>query len=100
MAKIRIAPRNFVAYDSIAQVVELKDMADKTVLIKACRKNNLNISIGRPNRTAVFFEDGNVFLTPFSAQIIFERIQMAEFLRIDWTCHLVQCYNPNSKLYS
>ncbi len=77
MEFIRIAPKIMVRQRAIAQVVELKDLADISALMKARRECNVEKSNGCPYRTAVFFQNGKILLTPYSAKTIFARIQLA-----------------------
>lgn len=75
MKTINIGQRTMVHHGSIAQIIELADMADKTILIKAKHEGRLNVLTGRPSRSAVFFYNGNITLTPLSAKTIFARMQ-------------------------
>lgn len=79
MKMINIGQRTMVPHGGIAQIIELADMADKTILIKANHEGRLNVLTGRPGRSAVFFYNGKVVLTPLSAKTIFAHIQKVTF---------------------
>ena len=75
MKMINIGQRTMVPHGGIAQIIELADMADKTILIKANHEGRLNVLTGRPGRSAVFLYNGDITLTPLAARTIFTRMQ-------------------------
>ena len=79
MKMINIGQKTMVHHGSIAQIIELADMAAKTILIQAKHEGRLNVLTGRPSRSAVFFYNGKIVLTPLSAKTIFAHIQKATF---------------------
>ena len=79
MEFICLGPQTWVRECSIAQVIALNDLQDKSVLSKAKRESKLEALIGRPHRTAVYLYNGQVVLTPLSAKTIFAHIQKVTF---------------------
>ena len=54
MKMINIGRHTMVHRGGIAQIIELADMADKTILIQAKHEGRLKVLSGRPSRSAVF----------------------------------------------
>ena len=70
MKMINIGRRTMVHRGGIAQIIELADMADKTILIQAKHEGRLKVLPGRPSRSAVFLYSGDITLTPLAAKTI------------------------------
>ena len=75
MKMINIGRHTMVHRGGIAQIIELADMADKTILIQAKHEGRLKVLSGRPSRSAVFLYNGDITLTPLAAKTIFVRMQ-------------------------
>ena len=79
MKMINIGRHTMVHRGGIAQIIDLADMADKTILIQAKHEGRLKVLPGRPGRSAVFLYNGKIVLTPLSAKTIFAHIQKVTF---------------------
>lgn len=75
MKMINIGRHTMVHRGGIAQIIELADMADKTILIQAKHEGRLKVLTGRASRSAVFLYNGDITLTPLAARTIFTRMQ-------------------------
>ena len=75
MKMINIGRHTMVHRGGIAQIIELADMAAKTILIQAKHEGRLKVLSGRPSRSAVFLYNGDITLTPLAARTIFTRMQ-------------------------